>query len=1081
LHPLHQTSIPGVLVGQGIRFGLRTTPNSFFRLFAATLYITRPDLKLRNLRTGRFPSRTSSSAFFESLENRQLLSTTLTGTSFGTAGSFNNSGNTYDKALDGNAATYFDSSQANAAYIGLDLGSAKNVTAVQITPRAGLSSRVVGAKIQGSNTSSTSGFVDLGTITSTPADGVATTISLTNPGSYRWVRYLSPDNGYGNLAELKFLSDSTTPDTSTTSSKLTGTPFGTSGSFNNSGNTFDKALDGNTSTYFDSTQATGAIIGLDLGSAKTITSVRFLPRTGLESRMTGGIFQGSNDNSSWTTLATISSQPATGQYTTLNVSNSTAFRYVRYVSPANGYGNAAEIEFYGSTSTSTTTGSSSSSGSTQPGSSKLPGTPFGTSGSFNNSGNTFDKALDSNTSTFFDSTQATGAIIGLDLGSAKTISSVRFMPRSGLESRMTGGTFQGSNDNSSWTTLATISSQPASGQYTTINVSNSTSFRYVRYVSPANGYGNAAEIEFYGSASTTTFPPVTQPVTTIPANAPQPVMKLMENNIIAGMSIHADATSTILNSGSPVTARYAWNFGDPSGKYNSLVGFNAAHIYDTPGTYTITLTVTNEAGVTNTTTQQVTVTPDTRRVIYVDSVSGNDSNNGSSTSSAVKTAARAFKLLSANTTILFKRGETFPVSDFLYAIFSNVTVSAYGSGSNPVLQWNGPADNWHEVISASAAATTNLMIENLTFNSISGKPVAIGARGTNITVRNCTFYNFDEAINAAGAPTGLLVQDNVQPANSGIVSYFLWLQGSDAVVLGNNVAPGALYAIRTSGGEGGTITRALFADNILANDDRSNLRVQKGSYCYAVGNTITNSGVEFGPLAQGDGFNDPNWATAQSDYDVFEANTLTLTDQRYVRISAGAEHISVRNNVIRHDGLGEAISIDGYDPAYNRQVVDAYILNNTVINYSTIGQMLKLVGPELDAEITVENNLYIAPNLAIGSNGNAPVYVDAPDLSNFRIFRDNVWSLPGTTNGWAAGGINFVGTSYANPDYLTPTAWDAKSQVTNDTFATVQISSNYTPSGMAASYAQAAPGVFTDIYGTLRPTFNHWSVGAVQA
>ena len=49
-------------------------------------------------------------------------------------------------------------------------------------------------------------------------------------------------------------------------------------------------------------------------------------------------------------------------------------------------------------------------------------------------------------------------------------------------------------------------------------------------------------------------------------------------------------------------------------------------MYDNPGNYTLTLKVTNEAGNSSTTTQQITVQPDSRRTIFVD-VNGNDANN----------------------------------------------------------------------------------------------------------------------------------------------------------------------------------------------------------------------------------------------------------------------------------------------------------------------------------------------------------------------------------------------------------------------------------------------------------------------
>ena len=49
---------------------------------------------------------------------------------------------------------------------------------------------------------------------------------------------------------------------------------------------------------------------------------------------------------------------------------------------------------------------------------------------------------------------------------------------------------------------------------------------------------------------------------------------------------------------------YAWNFGDG----NNGTGVSTSHTYSTPGTYTATLTVTDNQGATSSTTEQITVT-----------------------------------------------------------------------------------------------------------------------------------------------------------------------------------------------------------------------------------------------------------------------------------------------------------------------------------------------------------------------------------------------------------------------------------------------------------------------------------------
>ena len=55
------------------------------------------------------------------------------------------------------------------------------------------------------------------------------------------------------------------------------------------------------------------------GGGGNVTSVRFWPRDGFADRMTGGKFQASNDNSSWTDLATVSTQPPGNAWTSLTV------------------------------------------------------------------------------------------------------------------------------------------------------------------------------------------------------------------------------------------------------------------------------------------------------------------------------------------------------------------------------------------------------------------------------------------------------------------------------------------------------------------------------------------------------------------------------------------------------------------------------------------------------------------------------------------------------------------------------------------------------------------------------------------
>ncbi len=612
----------------------------------------------------------SSTSAIVNVNSAAPVDVKLTGTIIGTAGSYQNKGNTRDKAFDGNLNSFFDApeNEHNGAWVGLDLVTAKKITDIKFAPRAGFEGRMYGGLFQASNDPNfKTGVVTLGTVNSVPVAGQLTDLPVTNPGTFRYVRYLSPAGGYGNIAELAFYTGAgdtvppSTPgtpvqgtvtsttvaiswpastdnvavarydiyrdgnkvgsstntsftdinltanttysyrvlaiDTSgnqspaqspallvTTASVpvlLTGSYIGTAGSYQNKGNVGSNAFDGNTGTYFDSPTASGGWVGLDFGSAKIVTQIKFYPRAANASRMTGGMFQGSNDPTfaSYTTLYTITGTPAANTFTTVTPTVIGSYRYVRYIGPANSYSNIAEAQFYGQpaapdntppstpgkpvqgTVTATTVAISWPASSDNVGISrydiyrdgnkvgsstntsftdinliasttysytvlaidtsgnpsaaqspalsvttaaavsvKLTGTYIGTTGSYQNAGNVGNKVFDGNTGTFFDAPSSSGSWVGLDLGSAKTITQIRFYPRASFAYRMDGGTFQASNDPTfaTYTTLYTVSGTPAANGYTTVAVNSVVAFRYVRYVGPAGGYGNIAEAEFYG-------------------------------------------------------------------------------------------------------------------------------------------------------------------------------------------------------------------------------------------------------------------------------------------------------------------------------------------------------------------------------------------------------------------------------------------------------------------------------------------------------------------------------------------------------------------------------------------------------
>lgn len=521
----------------------------------------------------------------------------------------------------------------------------------------------------------------------------------------------------------------------------------------------------------------------------------------------------------------------------------------------------------------------------------------------------------------------------------------------------------------------------------------------------------------------------------------------------APFTVHVHALDSSLGAGNIGTARYEWDFGDPNGQYNKIEGWNAAHVYDQPGNYTITLRLTNETGAQAVATRQVTVSAPNRTTIYV-SPTGNDSNPGTSESAPIRTAARAAQLIGNNTHIRFRRNATYDLSGTINFSRQNVVIGAYGSGSRPVLRWTS-SGNYASIIS-TGPQSRDVVIEDIKFDSpfTPNNAIVRGVRpgGSNITVRNCDFGNVSYAINSEQGVDGLLVLNNTAGA---IGAYLVWGQGSNHAYIGNVVTNSTHeHNIRIGG-----VQRLLVYGNDLTNHSKSTLWCMLGQHAYVAKNTFR----------QGRFIAGPNFAVGSSSerfrWLVFENNQII---NEGVILYAGAEDITLRNNIIRNNG-GEAFSVWGYYSPMNRTCKNISILNNTAINNSSShGRFLKL---GRDAEnVRLINNMYVAPSFNT-NNGGGNVVTDDSDLNTYS-FRHNLWANP-----YSGSRHHFM-----NGQGLTPQQWASYSQTENENYRSMtnsDLNGEYLPQFNAAMGVKI-PGVFTDFYGNLRPSTGPWSVGAVE-
>ena len=131
----------------------------------------------------------------------------LSGTVIGTNGSYNNNASTTKMAaVDGDLNTYFDAVADDGAWVGYDMG--ENMTAivsyVRYAPRYNYAKRMIGGKFQVADNASFNNAITIATVTEAPTVGTLTRLIAPSNSAYRYMRYLSPNSGNCNVAEVQF-------------------------------------------------------------------------------------------------------------------------------------------------------------------------------------------------------------------------------------------------------------------------------------------------------------------------------------------------------------------------------------------------------------------------------------------------------------------------------------------------------------------------------------------------------------------------------------------------------------------------------------------------------------------------------------------------------------------------------------------------------------------------------------------------------------------------------------------------------------------------------------------------------------
>ena len=217
------------------------------------------------------------------------------------------------------------------------------------------------------------------------------------------------------------------------------------------------------------------------------------------------------------------------------------------------------------------------------------------------------------------------------------------------------------------------------------------------------------------------------------ADTPTPADAPREFTVTAGNAFHDH------NSALGVLCKF--DFGDPAGAYNVLTGFNAAHIYRTPGNYTVK--ITSPAG---NETKSIHVLPDTRAVQLV------------RPGDFIPTIIRG---LQQDTIVLLPPGSTWEIGNTLDLNARNIEFRPAGPG---------PAPRFRRIKGVGFPTFIlhglNITFRGIEFDSdqemklVGDKKVryhAANVEAANVVFDDCTFRNIDDAIFGTKLTRNLLV------------------------------------------------------------------------------------------------------------------------------------------------------------------------------------------------------------------------------------------------------------------------------------------------------------------------------------
>lgn len=514
---------------------------------------------------------------------------------------------------------------------------------------------------------------------------------------------------------------------------------------------------------------------------------------------------------------------------------------------------------------------------------------------------------------------------------------------------------------------------------------------------------------------------------------------------------------------SPVTSypfhemQCTWNFGDSGAgtwsqgavagaSKNTAIGTIAAHVYETPGTYSVTSSCTDGTTTVSGPTLTITVNdPDgigspfagtqTECIANVQATAGaGGCPAGAATPAGTSDFDAALAAcLGSNKRCLFKRGDTFTNSaNGAIGNISRVIIGAYGSGDAPLVN-----SSTSSPFNSSAATPTDIRIMDIKIVG-PGTPSAGGnCFNSNIDTRNVTILRMDCSALGGGVIYG--------GAPQGGVGHFTFVQDS------------SFYDYTSSNAFFGRLRNSAWLGNLsgpVGSGSEHNTRFQQGNQLVVSHNTNTTPAVNKTVMLvrSSEHFDGPNQDTqyVYLSYNKIIAGALSaqlfqiapsgntqnnwvtdvIADSNWIVYGASSNfgfvtesvRTTIRNNIL--DGSASLIShtgiaIDHQNTAGAPAPDLNWIYNNTFYSSATVAiARAVLVGSLSPAGIvntTIKNNLGYFPNATT-----VALYLDGVGASG-TVAAGNTCNTSACTTDMKTD-PNFTTTPPTTPAHFAPTA-----------------------------------------------------------